>query len=692
MLFGRVLYLCAFTNPNFMMTKKLLAAALLLPTLAMAQEKLTPEKLWQLGRVSEEQVSPDGKQIVFGVTNYELAANKGNKDLYMVSVQGGEPKRLTSLTGSEFNPRFRPDGKKIGFLAAQNGQVQLWEMNPDGTEQVVVSHVEGGITGFEYSPTIQHVLYTADVKLDATVTEVYKDLPKADARIIDGLMYRHWADWHDYAYSHVFVAAYKNGEVAKEAVDLLKNERFDAPTAPMGGMEEITWSKDGKTVAYTCKKLNGTEAAISTNSDIYLYDLATGKTRNASEGMNGYDKEPVFSPDGKKLVWESMANAGFESDKTSIILYDLATGKRENITETMEEAANNLVWSADSRYIYFTSGLKATVQAFEIEVKTKKIRQITQGTHNYNSLALAGKTLIAEKTTMSLPTELYAIDLKTGKDRAITQTNEAALSKLKLGKVEQRLVKTTDNKDMLVWVIYPPDFDAKKKYPTLLYCQGGPQSTVNQSFSYRWNFQLMAANGYIVVAPNRRGLPSFGKAWNDDISGDWGGQPIRDYYSAIDALAKEPFVDKDRLGAVGASYGGYSVYQLAGTHNKRFKTFIAHCGLFNLESWYGTTEEMFFANWDIKGAYWQTPQPKSYEQFSPHKFVKNWDTPILVIHGGKDFRVPESQGMEAFQAAQLKGIPSKFLYFPEEGHWITKPQNSVVWNRVFFEWLDKWLK
>lgn len=660
---------------------------------ATAQDKLSPEKLWQLGRVSEEQVSPDGKNIVYGVSYYDLAANKGNKDLYLVPLAGGEAKRLTSMQGSETNPRWRPDGKKIGFLAAQNGQMQLWEMNPDGTEQVIVSRIEGGISGFEYSPTLDNVLFTADIKLDATVQEKYRDLPKADARIIDGLMYRHWADWHDYAYSHVFYAPYKSGETITKGTDLLANERFDAPTAPMGGMEEIAWSKDGRYIAYTSKKLNGTAAAVSTNSDIYLYELASGKTQNLSEGMVGYDKEPVFSPDGKKIAWQSMANAGFESDKTSLIVYDLATKQRQNLTQTFEESTTNLVWSPNSRSIYFASGQKGTIQLFDIEISTKKIRQITQGTHNYNSLALAdGKTLVAEKTSMSLPTELYAIDSKTGQDRAITKTNEVALSKLKMGKVEQRNIKTSDGKDMLVWVIYPPDFDAKKKYPALLYCQGGPQSAINQSFSYRWNFQLMAANGYVVIAPNRRGLPGFGKAWNDDISGDWGGQPIRDYYSAIDAMAQEPFIDKNKLGAVGASYGGYSVYQMAGTHNKRFKTFISHCGLFDLASWYGSTEEVFFANWDMKGAYWDKPQPKSYEQFSPHKFAGNWDSPILVIHGGKDFRVPETQGMEAFQVAQLKGIPSQFLYFPEEGHWIMKPQNSVLWNRVFFEWLDKWLK
>jgi dipeptidyl aminopeptidase/acylaminoacyl peptidase len=461
---------------------------------------------------------------------------------------------------------------------------------------------------------------------------------------------------------------------------------------PHGGNEHIAWSHDSKTLAYTSKKKNGKDFATSTNSEIYLYDLATGTTTNLTEGMAGYDVEPLFSPAGGMIAWLSMERDGFEADRNRIFVQELATGKKTELTKGFDQNASHLSWSKDGATLYFISGIRGTEQAYSVDVKTAKITRLTEGTHNYNSIAQAGEFLVGQQCSMSFPTELWTVDPKTGKQTPLTRINESILKGVEWGGVRERIVKTTDGKDLLAWVIYPPNFDPNKKYPTLLYCQGGPQSQVSQFFSYRWNFQLMAANGYIVVAPNRRGLPGFGQAWNDAISGDWGGQAMKDYLSAIDDVAKEPYVDKDKLGCVGASYGGYSAYMLAGMHQKRFKAFIAHCGLFNLESWYPATEELFFANWDMKGPYWTNPQPKSYAQFSPHNFVQNWDTPILVIHGEKDFRVPVGEGMQAFGAAQIKGIPSRFLYFPDEGHWVTGAQNGVLWHRVFYEWLDRWLK
>lgn len=667
---------------------------LLIASYSQAQNTLTPEILWKLGRVGSPVVSPDGSQVVYGVTYFNLEENTGNRNLYIISADGGEPVQITDFEGSEFNAVWRPDGKKIAFLATVDGAPQLWEMNPDGTGKKKLTSMDGGLANFSYAPDMAHVYFTHDVKLDKTVQEQYPDLPKANARIIDDLMYRHWNQWHDYKYSHLFINRYSDGELDGLPEDIMSMETFDTPLNPFGGAEEIAWSTDGKMIAYTCKKVNGKDYTESTNSDIYVYNLQSGETINITKGMKGYDREPVFSPQGNMISWSSMERAGFESDRTRIFVYDLNSKEKRELTTGMDRDASHHVWSHDGSKLYFLSGVEATYQIFEMDFKSGDVRQVTEGTHNYTSFALAGNKIIGAKMSMSMPSELFTIDIGTGQETQLTYTNKNVLADIKMGKVEKRWITTTDGKKMLTWVIYPPDFNdmARTRYPTLLYCQGGPQSAVSQFFSYRWNFQLMAARGYIIVAPNRRGLPSFGREWNDQISKNWGGQNMQDYLSAIDDVSKEAFVDEDKLGAVGASYGGYSVYWLAGNHQNRFKSFIAHCGLFNLESWYGTTEEMFFANWDIGGPYWRMDMEKGYNRDSPHKFVQNWNTPILVIHGEKDFRVPVGEGIQAFQAAQLQDIPSRFLYFPEEGHWVLSPQNGVLWHREFFRWLDQWLK
>ena len=668
-----------------------------------AQSRMTPEKLWEFGRISDPQVSPDGQNILYGVTHYDVEQNKGNRNLMVTpvdpatSVTGGKgtgkvQRQITDWEGGESNARWRPDGKKIGFLSSKIGSRQLYECDANGQNARQVTNVEGGISNFAYSPDMKYISFTINVKLDQEVKDLYEDLPLADARIIDGLMYRHWDSWHDYAYSHLAIMKYSNEGMMTEVKDLMPKETFDTPLNPFGGDEQIAWHPDGNRIAYVCKKQTGVDYSVSTNSDIYLHNIETGEVKNLTQANKGYDLDPVFSPDGTQMAWISMERDGFESDKKRLMVMDLKSGKMEDLTKDYDNYVEHFTWSKDGKRIYFTTGQKATFQMAEINVSTKKIRFITKGTHNYYSVAESGENLIGTKCSMSAPVEIFKVDKVTGIETPITRENEKLLGNLDLGKVEERTVKTTDGKDMLVWVIYPPDFDPNKKYPALLYCQGGPQSAVSQFFSYRWNFQLMAANDYIIVAPNRRGLPSFGQKWNDDISKDWGGQAMRDYLSAIDAVKKEPYVDENRLGAVGASFGGYSVYYLAGNHEKRFKTFIAHAGLFNLESWYGTTEEMFFANWDIGGPYWDNSATKSYEKFDPQNFVGNWDTPILVIHGEKDFRVPIGEGIQAFQVAQLKGIPSRFLYYPEEGHWILSPQNGILWHRVYFDWLDTYLK
>lgn len=666
-----------------------------------AQNKITPETLWKLGRVSEPRISPDGKMIIYNVKTYDVAANKGQGDIYIVPVDGAaEAKNLVNTPADESHARWRADGKKIGYLTAdKEGDTQLFEVNADGTGKTQITSVKGGISNFGYAQTMDNVWYTADVKLDQKPSEVYPDLPKtSEARVIDGLMYRHWNAWHDYAYCHLFLASYTDGKTGA-AKDLMTNEKFDAPLQPFGGDEQITFSPDGKKLAYTSKKESGTAASLSTNSDIYVYDVTTGKTINVTQGMNGYDVNPAYSPDGKKMLWLSMETPGYEADRNRLFIMDIATGVKKELFSNFDFSVDQADWSPDSRMVYFLAGWKGTHQLFSQDTQAKGAsapKQITNEQADYQDLTLAyvsnKPVLITSRMSMVMPTEIYKVNADNGTAIQITFTNKTIWDAIAKPECKKRMVKTSDGKDMLVWVIYPPGFDATKKYPTLLFCQGGPQNIVSQTFSYRWNFSLMASNGYIVVAPNRRGLPSFGEEWNDKITGDWGGQAMTDLLSAIDDVSKEAYVDKNKLGCVGASYGGYSVYWLAGHHNKRFKAFIAHDGVFNLESQYSSTEEMFFADHDMEGPYWKSPKPKSYEAFSPHKFVQNWDTPILIISNEKDFRVPVTQGMEAFTAAQMRGIPSRFLYFPDEGHWVLKPQNSLLWQRTFFDWLERYLK
>ena len=666
---------------------------------ANSQSTLTPENLWKINRVYGEQVSPDGKSMIFAQKSYTLEEDKGTSHLMKMPAVGGDAKMLTDGKTSVYEAQWRPDGKKIGYLSSESGSMQLWEMNPDGSGAKQMSDLEGGISNFHYAPDMKHISFTMDVKVEESLTDKHSDLPQATGKAYDNLMFRHWTQWHDYNYQHVFIADYAD-QIGSPITDIMKGEAFDAPMMPFGGSEQITWAPDGQSLVYVCKKKTGKDYAVSTNSELWHYDLKTGKTKNLTDAHEGYDNEPVFSNDGKWLAWLSMARDGFESDKNMLWILNMETGNQFPLAASLDQSFGHIVWSEDSKTMYAISGVSATFQVFQLDLKkdgSDKLKiagfsALTDGDHNINSISLAGGKLVGSMNTMSKPAELYSWDIKTRSIMQLTHANDQMLAKMKMGKVKKRMIKTTDGKDMLTWVIYPPDFDPNKKYPTLLYCQGGPQSAVSQFFSYRWNFQLMAANGYIIVAPNRRGLPSFGQEWNDQISKDWGGQAMKDYLSAIDEVAKEPFVDNDKLGAVGASYGGYSVYYLAGIHEGRFKCFISHCGLFNLESWYASTEELFFANWDIGGPYWDSSLKDAYAKNSPHKMVAKWDTPIMVIHNELDFRVPLNQGLEAFTAAQLKGIPSKLLYYPDEGHWVLKPQNGVMWHREFYDWLDTYLK
>lgn len=654
---------------------------------AQNQQKLTPELLWKLKRLALDNVSKDGRFAVYGVQQFDVDSNRSSRVLYRIDLESGESIALTEPDQSAWQAEFHPDGKRIGFIRKD----RLYEVPLDGGAIRQVADIE--IKGFHYSPDGKQIAFIRNVKLDQPASETNPDLPKTTGRVIEGLFYRHWKDWHDYQYSHLFIADYRDGQLIGTPTDVMPGERFDTPLQPSGGMEQITWSPDSKSIAYTSRKLNGTAEALSTNSDIFLYNLNSKKTENLTANLPGYDLEPAFSPDGRFLAWTSMERAGYESDRTRLMVLDLKSSKYEDWTKEWPYEANHPQWAKDGKSIYFLSANDFTYHFFEITAADRKIRRRTNGQYDYIAYQVAGTDkLIGVRQSMQQPADLFLIQPSSGKERQLTAINAPIWGSVAKGEVQRRTVKTFDGKDMNVWVILPPGFDATKKYPTLLYCQGGPQSALSQIWSYRWNFQLMAANDYVIVAPCRRGMPGSGQAWNDAIMGDWGGGPQQDLLAAIDDVAKEPWSDETRLGAVGASYGGYSVYWLAGNHQKRFKTFISHCGLFNLESFYGTTEELWFPNNDLGGPYWEKGNSETWQKDSPHRYVQNWDAPMLVIHNERDYRVPLSEGMQAFQAAQLRGIPSKFLYFPDEGHHMASPQNSILWQRTFFEWLSKTLK
>nr|WP_329905548.1 S9 family peptidase [Porphyromonas pogonae] len=653
---------------------------------------MTPEMLLTMARVGDAALSPDGKTLVYSVSFPNIKENKSQTELFTVGMDGKNRTQLTRTKTGEYSPVWIDGGKRIAYLSTEGGSMQLWTMNADGSDTKKLTNIEGGITGFLFSPDEKQVLYTKDIKSVKTAADIYPDLPLATGRVVTDLMYKHWDEWVE-TIPHPFIATLGDSPITS-GKDLLEGEPYEAPMKPHNGIGDFSWSPDGKSIAYACRKKTGKEYAVSTNSDIYLYDVASGKTRNITEGMMGYDTAPQFSPDGKSIAWLSMERDGYESDLIRLFVQDVATGKKTYLTDGFECNVDQIQWTPDNKTIYFKSTIKAETQLFSIDVKSRKIRQITDGPHDYTWFEYRNGVMAAGRQSMAVPTDLYRVNLKDGNAVAVTAENDAMLKSIPPISIEKRWIKTSNGENMLVWVVLPPNFDKTKKYPAVLFCQGGPQSAVSQFFSFRWNFRIMAEQGYIVIAPNRHGVPSFGKAWNEQISGDYGGQNMQDYLTAVDEIKKEPYVDGEHIGCVGPSYGGFSTYWLAGNHKKRFKAFIAHAGIFNLEAQYYETEELWFANWDLGGAPWDTNNKVAQKSFanSPHKFINNWDTPILVIHGEHDYRILASQGMMAFNAAQLKGIPSEMLIYPDETHWVLKPQNAVLFQRTFFGWLDRWLK
>ena len=647
------------------MCKRIVPAFLLLaPLFVFSQNKMTPELLWKLGRVTGTGISKDGKYIVYSVNTPDWEANKGNRKTYIIPVNGGTPSEISKPDSLLVDKNISPDGKYM----LSNKEVKIKK-----------------ISGSDY----------------------YPELTKSNAYIFDNLNNRHWDTWEDGKFDHVFVTPVSK---PNEEKDIMPDEPYDSPTKPFGGDEDYIWRPDGKAVVYVTKKKYGKDYAVSTNTDLYEYEIETGKTKNLTEGMMGYDLNPSYSKNGT-LAWMSMKRDGYESDKQDLVAFTGMGNSVVNLTAHRDDIhVEGFRWNDDGKNIFFWAPINGTLQLFQVEYagwtiypplsalknspeNLSAIKQITKGDFDITGIVgQTGNKLIVSRTDMNHAAELYSVDITNGSMSQLTHVNDDTYNSIGMCKTERKWVTTTDGKKMLVWVIYPPDFDPTKKYPTLLYCQGGPQSPLTQFYSFRWNFQLMASQGYIVVAPNRRGMPGHGTKWNEQISKDHGGQVMKDYLSAIDAISKEKYVDKNRLGCVGASYGGYSAFMLAGIHNKRFKSFIAHDGIFDMRSMYGTTEEMWFVNYDWGGPYWDKKNmaaQKSYNQFNPINYVDKWNTPIMVIQGGKDYRVPVEQGLQAFQAAQLRGIKSKLLYLPEENHWVLSAQNALVWQREFYKWLEE---
>lgn len=661
------------------------------PKVNIENGQFTPEVLMSMGAVTDPQISPDGSKVLYGVKFESIEQNKSNRELWIANVDGSNAVRITKTAKGEQNAVWIDGGNKIAFLYPDGDKMQIWTMDSDGNNRNVVSNIENGVDGFVLSPDEKKIAIISQVKWREDSKDIYPEYDKANVRIINDMMYKHWDEWVK-TIPHSFVGDF-DGKNVTNIVDMLKDEPYEAPMKPFGGVESLAWAPDGKSIIYVSRKKTGKEYSLSTNSDLYQYFIETGETKNLTEGMMGYDTNPRFSKSGRYLAWLSMEHDGYESDMNRIFIMDMETGEKKHLTENWDYAADNIAWSPNEKSIIFTAPYLGCTPMFKIDIESSQVETLAEGEYDYAAIApVNDETIITLRHSLQEPNELYTIN--SGNINKISNVNDEILAQLDNVTVKKVLVPTTDGKEMTTWVVLPPNFDETKKYPAILYCQGGPQQPVSLFWSSRWNLRLMASQGYIVIAPNRRGLPGFGSEWNAQISGDYPGQNMKDYLAAVDFMKKEQYVDENNIGAVGASYGGFSVYWLAGNHEGRFKALIAHAGIFNMEAQYLETEEMWFANWDMGGAFWEKDNSIAQRTFacSPHKYVKNWTAPILITAGELDYRILSSQAEMAFNAATLLGVPAKMILYPNENHWILKPQNSLIWQKEFFAWLDKYLK
>ena len=665
------------------------------PDIKVENGMLSPEVLESFGRISEAVPSPDGTKIAYTLTYEDIEENKGNSEIYLMDADGSNVKRLTKTARSESNIQWIEEGKKIAFLAKDNKSdaVQIHTMKADGSDVECASKMKNGVECFVISPDGKHIAFSSPIDAFDKDSTLFEGLPKTTGRVVDDLMYKHWDEWVTQI-PHPFIAEFDDDEI-ENPIDIMEGEPFECPMRPFGGAESFAWAPDSKSLVYVSRKLKGQDYAFSTNSNLYQYDLATKQTINLTEGEQGYNTDPAFSPDGKSIAWLSMATPKYESDKKRLMVMDMATKAKRDLTENWDYWPEQIAWAKNGSEIWFTGYYQGTEPVFTINVNTCAIDTIAAGQYDYASVKpVADNSAIVLRHSMREPNEIYAITKGNPEAKALTEVNKELLAQLKLGEVKRVEVPTTDGKMMTCWEILPPDFDPNKKYPAILYCQGGPQQAVSQFWSYRWNFMIMAAHGYIVIAPNRRGLPGFGTEWNRQISGDYGGQNMQDYFAATDYIKSRPYVNADKVGAIGASYGGFSVYWLAGHNDGRFAALIAHAGIFNVEAQYLETEEMWFADFDLGGPYWDASNAVAQRSYanSPHKFVNNWQCPMLITVGELDYRILASQGMMAFNAAKMHGLEAEMVVFPDENHWILKPQNAILWQRCFFRFLDKYLK
>lgn len=665
------------------------------PDIEVTDGMFTPEVLEAFGRINEAVPSPDGTKIAFTLAYEDIAENKANAEIYCIDPDGQNMQRLTKTASSETNIRWIEGGKKIAYLRKddKSGKTQIHVMNADGSGSKCVSEIENGVECFEISPDGGKIVFGSPIKAFEKDGKLFEGLDKTTGRLVDDLMYKHWDEWVT-EIPHPFVADFSETGVSNP-VDIMEGEPYECPMRPFGGADAFAWAPDGKKLVYVSRKLAGKDYAFSTNSNLYLYDLENKSTVNLTEGNDGYDTNPTFSPDGTQLAWLSMQTPKYESDKKRLMVMDVKTSQKRDLTENWDYWPEQIAWAKNGGSIWFTGYYEGVSPVFKIDVNTCAIDTVATGMCDFASVApVADNAAVALRHSMRSPNEICLVRTDSKEVKELTTVNKELLSQLKLGEVKMVKVPTTDGKEMTSWVILPPDFNPEKKYPAILYCQGGPQSAVSQFWSYRWNFMIMAAHGYVVIAPNRRGVPGFGTEWNRQISGDYGGQNMKDYLSAADYIASQPYVDEKHIGAIGASYGGFSVYWLAGHHEGRFAALIAHAGIFNVEAQYLETEEMWFADFDLGGPFWEKENATAQKTYatSPHHFVSNWTAPILVTVGELDYRILASQGMMAFNAAKMRGLEAEMLVFPDENHWILKPQNAILWQRVFFNFLDKYLK